>query len=113
MTKLTFNKSIIWPDNSKIIWELDGIGIAYGKIRFRIRTTNGSMGEQSCFVSVMEYGDCQYSIEDSPVFWNSLEWNKIHKVDPKYAMKHQNHLARQAAMQWAEEYYETKLKPNS
>ena len=68
--------------------------------------------EDSCFVSIVEPEDDKYSIEDSPLFWNITEWDKIFKVNPSYAMNHEHYVARQAAMQWAEEYYEQSIEKN-
>ena len=108
--QITFNNSIIWPDNSIIKWEIEGIGkLNTGRIKFIIRTNAQGFHEGSCFVSVMEDNDPKWCIEDSPIFWNIDEWTRIYKDDPEYAMKHQYHLARQAAMRWVENYYYTKL----
>lgn len=104
-TKLTFNNSFIWPDNSKIKWEMEGVGKVNGKIKFIIRTNSSFCLENSCFISVMDDLDSQWGIEDSPIFWSAMEWAKIYKNDPLYAMKHDHYLTRQSAMQWAENYY--------
>ena len=102
-SEITFNNSFIWPDNSNVKWEMEGIGRVNGKVKFIIRTNRTSL-RTSCFVSVMDDNDNKWCIEDSPIFWNVNEWVKACNIDPEYAMKNQHYLARQEAMRWAENF---------
>jgi len=115
MKVLTFEKSSIWPDNSKIEWTYEGIGQVGPKPfknqpKFQLHTNDDFHTEDSVFVEVInpfDYGDRIMS----PIFWSATEWAKQHKNDPKKAIKNQYHSARQAAMQWCEQYYETYIEP--
>lgn len=108
---LTFNNSTIYPDNSTVQWEMDGIGRVDGKVKFLLRT-NGRSDDTSCFIQVIDKdysprprfnGDCDYGVM-SPIFWNTLEWYDLYKTNFEQAMKNQYHVARQAAMQWCENF---------
>lgn len=92
---LKFNKSKIYPDNSHIRWEIDGKGFFGNRLLFALRTNDTSVGE-TCFISVLER-DEKSSILDSNIFWEIDEWCKT----PEKGFFNQ---ARQAAMQWAENY---------
>jgi len=104
---LTFEKSPIWPDNSEIRWEIDGKGYVDDVLKFIIRTNEHSDPfDNSCFVSVLEDipGVKEFEnrdiIEDSPIFWNVIEWSNNKK--PMGTIQY--YMARQAAMNWAENY---------
>ena len=99
--KLTFNKTTIWPDKSLVDWCYDGKGYITknGKksvLTFIIRTNNTSVGYSS-FVDVIDKNND--SIICSPIFWDIMEWSKTDQT----LFHTQFH--RQAAMQWAEDYY--------
>jgi len=108
--KLTFTNSPIWPDNAKIRWEMDGKGFVNDSLKFIIHSNrdSSSVFEDVCFVHVLEEFpgikfkevEGRWTIDDSPIFCNVTEWyNNGKPLD-----RNQYHMARQAAMQWAENY---------
>lgn len=111
--KLTFNNSTIWPDNSIINWEMEGLGRVNGQVKFVIITNDDNGFEDSCFVQVIDdypkylkFTTQNTDVKlESKIFWNVTEWYKLFKTNPNEAMRSQHHLARQSAMQWAEDYF--------
>ena len=101
---LTFTKSPLWPDNANIRWKIDGKGFVNDSLKFIIRKNEGSNpSDNSCFISVLDEFpgmrfkevDGRDTIDDSPIFWNVLEWYN----NGKLLDSNQYHMARQAAMQ--------------
>jgi len=90
--RLSFNLSPIYPSNSHIRWKIDGKGYIGNKVVFQLHDNDGSY-----VVSVINQ-DNKDIIQQSPIFWEAIEWSKIP------GNKNFNHNARRAAMQWAENY---------
>lgn len=90
--RLSFNLYPIYPSNSHIRWEIDGKGYVGNKVVFQLHDNDGSY-----VVSVINQ-DNKDIVEQSPIFWEAVEWSKIP------GNKNFNHNARKAAMQWAEDY---------
>lgn len=92
--KLSFKASPIYPDNSHIRWEIDGKGYIGNKVVFHLHEINDDEGY---LVNVINQ-DNQDVVEQSPIFWESIEWSKTPN-NTRF-----NHNARRTAMQWAEDY---------
>jgi hypothetical protein len=92
--RLSFNLSPIYPSNSHIRWGIDGKGYIGNKVVFQLHNNNDG---DSYIVSVINQ-DNKDIIEQSPIFWEAIEWSKIPNN------KNFNHNARRSAMQWAEDY---------
>lgn len=92
--KISFKSSPIYPDNSHIRWEIDGRGFIGNKVVFQLYNNNDG---DSYFVTVVNPNN-KDTVEQSPVFWESIEWSKIPNNTKFF------HNARRTAMQWAENY---------